>query len=408
MRILIATFKGGENIMLLQETVMLKWNPKNIKHYKEKGYNYTKLHEFFEVDIRDLTEYSKIKISYSCDYCRIEKKKAWADYIKENNNFSTKDCCKSCYPLKLKETFSNRVEENPDFYKEIQEKIKQTHLEKRGVEHHFMLEEIKNQIKETNIEKHGSEYYSSTDEFKEKFKETMLANYGVEHPSKSIELQEKKVKTVLDKYGVSNVAMVQEFHEKQKETMMERYGVEYSLQSENIRFKWRETNIEIYGTEHPAQSDIVKDKTKTTNIERYGVEYTTQSPEVREKMASAYYKNGTIKTSSQQLKIYEILKDNGYDVELNYPVSSMNLDIAIFIKDMRIDLEYDGTYWHKDKQKDRKRDEFLKKEGWKILRIIGKRDIPSLEELKISIDKLINSDRTFTKIELKDAKSEAV
>ena len=58
-------------------------------------------------------------------------------------------------------------------------------------------------------------------------------------------------------------------------------------------------------------------------------------------------KKELIPCSSQQLKIYEMLLDE-YKVELNYPLSQLNLDIAIFIGDIKIDLEYDGWYWHQD------------------------------------------------------------
>jgi len=61
--------------------------------------------------------------------------------------------------------------------------------------------------------------------------------------------------------------------------------------------------------------------------------------------------------------------NNKYEIKLNYPLSNVSLDIALFIDDIKIDIEYDGWYWHKDQQKDRRRDEFLKSQGWKILEL---------------------------------------
>ena len=75
---------------------------------------------------------------------------------------------------------------------------------------------------------------------------------------------------------------------------------------------------------------------------------------------------------------------------------------TIFIGETKIDLEYDCWHWHQDSQKDRRRDEFLKSQGWKILRIKSSHKLPTLEQLKESINKLISSDRTFTRIVLDD------
>jgi len=83
----------------------------------------------------------------------------------------------------------------------------------------------------------------------------------------------------------------------------------------------------------------------------------------------------------------------------------VNLDVAIFIDNIKIDLEYDAWYWHKDKNKDRKRDEFLKSQEWKILRIRSGKLLPTLEQIEESINKLVISDRTFTQIVLDDWKN---
>ena len=50
-----------------------------------------------------------------------------------------------------------------------------------------------------------------------------------------------------------------------------------------------------------------------------------------------------------------------YFSELNYVLSSLFLDIILIVNDeIKIDIEYDGNYWHKDSQKDRRRDEYVK------------------------------------------------
>ncbi|RNB52675.1 DUF559 domain-containing protein [Brevibacillus gelatini] len=77
--------------------------------------------------------------------------------------------------------------------------------------------------------------------------------------------------------------------------------------------------------------------------------------------------------------------------------------VALFIDNVKIDIEYDGYYFHKDTAlKDRRRDEFLKQDGWKILRIKGRRNVPTFDELRVAINKLLNSDRTYTELVLDD------
>ena len=61
-------------------------------------------------------------------------------------------------------------------------------------------------------------------------------------------------------------------------------------------------------------------------------------------------------------------------------------------------VEYDGKYWHQDEQTDRRRDEYVKSQGYKVIRIIGNRQIPSKEILTLSIQKLIENNLAFTKI----------
>ena len=93
-----------------------------------------------------------------------------------------------------------------------------------------------------------------------------------------------------------------------------------------------------------------------------------------------------------------------YYLELNYVLSSLFLDLCLFIDDgIKIDIEYDGSYWHKDSQKDRRRDEFVKSQGFKILRIRSGHLLPTKEQLKEAIDKLING-YNFIAITLKDWK----
>ena len=97
-----------------------------------------------------------------------------------------------------------------------------------------------------------------------------------------------------------------------------------------------------------------------------------------------------------------MLKDKYEDVYINYPVSSLALDIMVKVDDVMIDIEYDGTYWHRNPSRDRKRDEVVKSFGYKILRIESRRGVPTMEELTKAIDYLVKGNHSFNKIIIND------
>lgn len=248
--------------MLKENQIIINhWNNKNKQYYINKGYQYTKIGDAFNVDIKDLTKGSKAKVIVVCDYCGKEIIKAYQTYIKQHDD-KLGDCCKGCEQVKIKNTW-------------------------------------------------------------------------------------------MKKYGYENVF----------------------------------------------QSDYAKEKSKQTCLKKYGTEFACQSDEVKEIIAKGLYNNQSCKTSKQQLKICEILKELYDNCELNYPYSRLSLDCYININDCKIDVEYDGWYWHKNKQEyDRKRDEFLKNNGYKILRIKAMHKVPTKEQLQNAIDYLVKGNHSYTEI----------
>ena len=97
-------------------------------------------------------------------------------------------------------------------------------------------------------------------------------------------------------------------------------------------------------------------------------------------IASAGIKN----PSKPQVEIFEMIKNLGYNTKLNHPCLNYSIDIAI--PDLKIAIEYDGSYWHQDKEKDRIRQENIEKEGWKVIRYVDY--IPTLDELKNKLTKI--------------------
>lgn len=178
-------------------------------------------------------------------------------------------------------------------------------------------------------------------------------------------------------YGVSNPSEVLEFSNKRKDTIRERYGCD-----------------------NPSQIKGVQEKKESTCMKNYGVRIPLQSSIVREKVATTMLKNSNCPTSSQQIKVCEMLKAKYGNCELNKQCSKNILDCVVIIGNTKIDVEYDGGYWHKDPQRDRRRDEIVKSYGYKILRIKGGRKLPTYEQLEEAIQYLLQSKNTFAVIKL--------
>ena len=171
---------------------------------------------------------------------------------------------------------------------EVRNKSKQTCIEKYGVENPFQSQEIKDKIKTTCLIKYGVEYASQLDKFKEKVKQTCIEKYGVEYLMHSKEFKDKSIKTCLDKYGVEHPSQLQDFQDKIKQTRLDKYGVEYSLQSQEIKDKFKQTCLLNNGTEYPMQSQEVRNKSKQTCLLNNGFEYPTQTEKCKKTCIKKY------------------------------------------------------------------------------------------------------------------------
>lgn len=94
------------------------------------------------------------------------------------------------------------------------------------------------------------------------------------------------------------------------------------------------------------------------------------------------------KTSSFQMRLFKKVKRMYPEAELEHPVNNRSLDIAI--PSLKIDIEYDGSYWHNQKvEDDKKRDDMLRDNGWHILRYVDR--IPTNRELLEDIQRVANN-----------------
>jgi hypothetical protein len=191
--------------MILNEFIEIKINTKNYKILKELGYFFEKCDEIIYIKTIDLSKGSHQIIDVKCDVCDNERKISYKEYLRSCKIRGYYSCKGKCSTGK---------------------------------------------IKETNLQKYGVDFYSKTNESKEKCKNTNLNKYGVDYPSKLDTFKQNVKITILERYGVENISS-SEFHkEKRKNTMLKRHGVEYYVLSDDFKKKSELTSLKNYGFIH--------------------------------------------------------------------------------------------------------------------------------------------------------------
>ena len=285
----------------------------------------------------------------------------------------------------------DNISQNED----IKEKVKETNLERYGVEHPLQNKKILNKLKQTNLDKYGFECSLQNEDIKNKSKKTNLENFGYEYGIKNKDIQEKIKQTILDKYGVDNISQNKDTKEKVKETNLERYGYKTPLQNKEILDKLKQTNLEKYGFGNVFQNEEIKIKSKNTNLKKYGVDYFNKSEISKINTIIGNHLN-YIKYIDNSISLFRCDLDKDHEFEINsdnflsrlksnlplctvcYPIGDNKsikekilleyitsiytgeiisgyrdeLEIDIYLPELKIGIEFNGLYWHSSKFKE--------------------------------------------------------
>lgn len=451
--------------MLVENQIInIKLIKNNLDWYYSKGY-IGNLNDIIDVKAEDLSLGNGNEVLILCDYCLEEGIKTiysrqFIKYVKDiNGKHVTKNACKDCQQKRREETnWIKYGAKNAFQNKDVQDKAKKTSLERYGTEYPQQSEEVKDKIKEYNMEKFGVEYFFQTDIFKDKYKDVMIDKYGVDNSFKSEEVKDKIKATNLDKYGfeyatqsdeikqkmlntnqerygVDNYAQSDDFKEQYKNIMNNKYGVDHYSQTEEFNEKIKTTSLERYGEEHFLMNRDIQDKCistniinhdglhhtqttefvelcKTTNMEKYGVEWCMQNKEIKERAMHTMYLNNSAPCSRQQKYLHKILGG-----ELNYQFGRLLIDIA-FLKD-NFAIEYDGgfhdgqvklgkTTQDEFDKKERNRGYFLKRNGWKLIKIISNKDFLPNDNIILDVvnyaKEYLNTGHSWFEIHIDDNK----
>ena len=183
-------------------------------------------------------------------------------------------------------------------------------------------------------------------EVQAKVKQTNLERYGVENPLQSQEVQAKVKQTNLERYGVENVFSNADIQKDARDTRLQKYGTAVPFRCKDSVEKARKTNLERYGVEYPTQNEGVREKVKQTNLERYGVEYPTQNTEILTKSWMTRITNNPDPFHSQgEIEILEWVRQYYPDARA---AAANRHQIDVLIPSLNLAIEYNGLWWHCD------------------------------------------------------------
>jgi hypothetical protein len=279
-----------------------------------------------------------------------------------------------------------RLEKYGDSNYNNRESAYKTMIDKYGAKTTGESEILTEKIKHTNIEKYGSEYSIQSETVRDKIKETVLEKYGVENIIESDIIKEKIKNTLINKYGTTNIFEIDGVLEKRINTNLNKYGVEHVFQSDIIKNKIIETNLTKYGVLYPSQSDEIrkkiKDKQDLKYIENYkklGIDievlndneikinnYCNIHDEFTINKSNLYLRNIRYNvnictkcnpisnnTSSYENEIKKYLNNKNVNFIEKDRVLLNGQEVDILIPEFNIGIEFNGSYYHSDKFKDK-------------------------------------------------------
>ncbi len=92
--------------MILTKFVKIKCHPKNIRHFKNLGYN-TEYGKYIIVMVKHLTKGCHVIIEVKCDVCGMEKELEYCDYFNSITKYNFYACCEKCSAIKVKKSKEN-------------------------------------------------------------------------------------------------------------------------------------------------------------------------------------------------------------------------------------------------------------------------------------------------------------
>ena len=279
--------------MILDKLVEIRGHSKNLKHYKERGYDIS-VRQLIFVKPDDLTNGSTFLINCKCDNCGSIKKMEFREYFNRTNHLKDDYYCFSCRTIRITETCNNKY----------------------GVDNPMKSDLVKNILKNSLMTKYGVNHYSKTDEYKRKYKETCNNKYGVDNASKS-----KIVKEIISDIKFNSYNSI----DKYKSLLSKDYDI--------ISYN-RDRIFNIY---------------HRTCGENFKIFIGTFSDRIRSNNIICTKCNPVDQLSSgREIELKQFLKSKDINfVENSYEIISP-LSLDIYIPELKLAFEFNGVYWHSE------------------------------------------------------------
>jgi len=203
------------------------------------------------------------------------------------------------------------------------QRIKESFLEKYGVDNPSKLKHVQAKRESTFLKKYGVKNPYQSEVIKDKIKKVFISKYGVDNPMKLKSIRDKAVTTLLSRYGVTNAYQKKEvllklkerygddfgfgsdfFKKRSKETCLQKYNREHFLADSEIHKKITKTMRKLYGGRGMG-SEIIKDKIEKTNIKKYGNKIPSKSIQCKLKSIETSIERYGTEHPMQNLKIFE-------------------------------------------------------------------------------------------------------
>ena len=296
-------------------------------------------------------------------------------------------CSKKCMMLLM-----NKSQEHKD-------KVKQTCLNRYGVDSYTKTQEFKDKAKQTCLVKYGVNNYLHTQDCKDKLENVRiqkrknkptrqinfqgLLNYLHTHSKATIEALETyfkayDVQNVLAKYNLSKQELRYRLHKNipldkvfvcktcGKKIVFSKtngYGNFCSIKCANTlknksqehKDKVKQTCLHRYGANTFLQTQEYKDKSKQTCLDKYGVdsylqskEYKLHVSEIQEKIYLSKKLNNTFLVSNDEDQAYNSLltKFSKEDIIRQYKCDLYPYQCDFYIKSLDLYIEYNGYWTH--------------------------------------------------------------
>jgi len=290
--------------MIITSSVKLKINSKTISHYIKLGYD-AEINKECEIKVKDLTHGCKVNIIAKCDICGLEKLVSYKEYNRNISKYNIFTCSNGCASIKNK----------------------MTSIEKYGTDHFSKTHDYKNKVKKTNKNKYGSEYYTQTDDYK-----LLMKNKNIDY-SKRVQKQKK---TILDKYGNENYHKT-EHYDNQRNNIIKNYQntITKKLLTKYDNLISTNNNDFIFlckkGHDFTISRDLLKNRSKSNT-----------------ELCTVCNPIGSSKSGYELQLIDFISKNYDNDILRNKRIILGDVELDIYLPDLRLAFEFNGLWWHNE------------------------------------------------------------